>query len=205
MTVAIPLVEEAAAGGAAAGEGAAATEGTSTLGGKSVTERTGITPKRPASPRQSPRPAQSGRKGQGSSNQSGGKGGKGGKSRGFPKGKITGGKGTAAHKLVIAEFILCVILIGLTPIIMRQPGENGHLYVPNDFIRLTAVCLLFFVLALLSNSPRSSRFAAAFGGLVTLGVLFNANQAILAIGNIFTNANAHGGAVLTAEAGTKTL
>lgn len=87
--------------------------------------------------------------------------------------------------MVIAEFILCVILIGMSPILTRPPGSSGHLYVANDFLRLTGVCLLFFILALLSNQPTSARFAAAFGGLVTLGAVVNANKAILAIATLF--------------------
>lgn len=112
------------------------------------------------------------------------------------------GKGSAAHKLVVAEFIFCVVLIGITPILMRQPGADGHLYVPNDFVRLTAVSLLFFILALLSNSPTTSRFAAAFGGLVTLGVAFNATQSFRAIANLFINAGTNKGGVQPATAGT---
>lgn len=95
------------------------------------------------------------------------------------------GKGSGAHRLVIAEFIACVVLIGASPLLTRQ-STNGHLYVANDFLRLSGVCLLFFILALMSNSPQMSRFAAAFGGLVTLGALYNANAAIVAIAELFT-------------------
>lgn len=110
-------------------------------------------------------------------------------------------KGGAAHKLVIAEFIICVVLIGITPILMRSP-TNGHIYVPNDFVRLSAVCLLFFVLALLANSPQTSRFAAAFGALVTLGVAFNASQSLTAIGNVFGAAKSTSGLIDRPAEGT---
>lgn len=98
--------------------------------------------------------------------------------------KLGGAGGTGAHKLVVAEFILVIILIGISPIMTRKPS-GGHLYLANDFVRLTAACLLFFVLGLASNNPRSSRFAAAFGGLVTLGVMFNSLGAITAMANLF--------------------
>lgn len=109
----------------------------------------------------------------------------------------------SAHRIVSAEFALCVVLVGVTPIVMRNP-ENGHVYIPNDFVRLSAVCLLFFVLALLSNNPRSSRFAAAFGGLVTLGVVYNCAQSLNAIGSIFVNSAKNKGVVATAAEGTET-
>lgn len=122
----------------------------------------------------------------------------------FKPPKITGSGGSGAHNLVVGEFVLCVVLIGATPILMRQP-QNGHLYIPNDFVRLSAVSALFFVLALLANGEKGARFAAAFGGLVTLGVLYNAAGSIKAIGNIFANAQASGGQPKTAAAGTEAV
>lgn len=102
----------------------------------------------------------------------------------------SGSKGGGAHRVVIAEFIACIVIIGASPILTRPPGSSGHLYVANDFLRLSGVCLLFFILALMSNNPRTARFAAAFGGLVTLGALVNANKALIAIAEIFAP---HGG------------
>lgn len=92
--------------------------------------------------------------------------------------------GSGAHKLVIAEFVLVILLIGISPIMTRKPA-GGHVYLAGDFVRLTAACLLFFVLALAANNPRSARFAAAFGGLVTLGVAFNSLGALRATANLF--------------------
>lgn len=138
----------------------------------------------------------------------GGQGGKGGKKGGgalpgfkAPKG-LTGG--STAHKLVVAEFILVVFLIGFTPLLSRKSKDGKHLYVANDFVRLTAACLLFFILALLANGKQSAKFAAAFGGLVALGTLFNANTGFQALAKIFTNAGTKGGSELqTAAAETK--
>lgn len=98
-----------------------------------------------------------------------------------------GGK-SPAHRVVIAEFIACVVLIGITPILTRKTDGTTHLYVANDFIRLSAVCLLFFLLLLLSNNPSTSRIAAAFGGLVTLGALYNASQFLTVLANLFVSA-----------------
>lgn len=115
-----------------------------------------------------------------------------------------GGESGSAHKIVVAEFVLCVVLVGLTPVLMRNPN-NGHVYIPNDFVRLSAVCVVFFVLALLSNTPKASKVAAMFGALVTLGVIYNASQSLSAIGSIFVNAQKNKGNVTTASAGTATF
>lgn len=188
----VPLAAEAI--GDVASASAASGEGTAALGSRSITQRTGVAPSRPRPPARTSSPAtappastrtgtggQAGR-GRGSGRRSSG---------GFTGPKLTG-KGTGAHRLVIAEFLLCVVLIGLSPVLVRPPGSDGHLYVANDFIRLSAVCLLFFVLALLSNQPNTARWAAAFGALVTLGTLFNTSQAITALGSIFTASTARG-------------
>lgn len=121
----------------------------------------------------------------------------------LPKFPLSGASG-AAHKVVVGEFVVCVVLLGMTPI-MTRTVNNGQLYAAEDFVRLTAVCVLFFVLALFANNPRSARIAAAFGALVTLGVLYNASQTLTALGNIFTNASAKKGGVSPASAGTKSV
>jgi hypothetical protein len=108
-----------------------------------------------------------------------------------------------AHRVVAAEFVLCVVLVGIGPILIRKP-KNGHLYQANDFVRLSALSLLFFVLALMSNTPRSARLAAAFGGLVTLGVVYNASAPLAAVGGVFVNSTKTKGAVATAAEGTET-
>lgn len=110
----------------------------------------------------------------------------------------------SAHRIVAAEFALCVVLVGMSPVVMRNP-TNGHVYVPNDFVRLSAVALVFFVLALMSNNARGSRIAAAFGALVTLGVLYNASSSLTALGSIFVNSTKNKGAVSTAAEGTATF
>jgi hypothetical protein len=210
MTMALPIAAEAAgglvgAGGAAAGTGAAgagAAAGAEGAGGaavrsaagrQSVTARTGVKPTSPKTP--ADKPPASGRTGKGSASSSASdsakskKGPDRGRSLKIPKfSGLKGGSG--AHKLVIAEFILCVVLIGIAPILVRPPAPDGsgreHVYLANDFVRLSATCLLFFVLALMANQPRSAKFAAAFGGLVVLGAAFNANKAFIAVSSLFT-------------------
>lgn len=206
----------AAAGAGAAGEGAGAVRGAAA--DRSITGRTGVTPPKPkatspAGGRPAGKPAagesapESGRKGNGAPD----KKGSGGKSqqRKIKMPKYSGIKGSgAAHKIVIAEFILCIVLIGAAPILVRPPGKDSggkaHLYVANDFLRLTATCLLFFVLALLANEPRSAKFAAAFGGLVTLGAVYNANKAFISLAALFPTKTAASSAAATGAASAAT-
>lgn len=112
------------------------------------------------------------------------------------------GSGAGSRGVIVAEFAACVVLIGITPVVMRKPDQDGHLYVPNDFVRLTAVSLVFFVLALAANTPKAARASAAFGVLVLLGTAFNARQSFAAIGKIFTATGKPGGATASAKAGT---
>lgn len=189
MTLAIAaegVGELAGAGaGTAAGAGRAA-------GSRSVTERTGVAPTRPraASGIRPSSPPAAARTGQGSTSSSASRSKGGGGRLSFPKISTGKGTGATAHRVVIAEFVACLVLIGVMPILVRPPasdsGGNPHVYVANDLLRLSATCLLFFILALLSNQPRSARFAAAFGGLVTLGAAFNANQAFVALAALLT-------------------
>lgn len=184
----------------AADLGSVVSRRTARLPSTSITQRTGVTPTTPRPPTDTDRPPATSRRATGSSRRASGS-----RRTGFPRPPATlslGGHG-GAHKAVIAEFILVIVLIGLTPILIRQPDESGHLYVPNDFIRLSAACLLFFVLALASNHPQSARFAAAFGGLVTLGVVFNSWRTLYAIGSLFADAG-HGTAQ-AAQAGDRSL
>lgn len=199
MAVLIPeaatVIGSTVEGGAAA-EGAAASGGTTASGVASKLRGGSPKPAEPAGPRGAATPASSKKKSTGSKKK--GKGG--GAFGGFATPKLS--KSSNAHRLVIAEFILVIFLIGFTPILTRKSEDGKHLYVANDFVRLSAACLTFFVLALLSNSPRSSRFAAAFGGLIALGTLFNANAGLAVIAKLFGNAGTKGGKISTADEGT---
>jgi hypothetical protein len=84
------------------------------------------------------------------------------------------------HRWVMAEFIACVILVGLTPLIKAPQDAEGNDLAPEDslfganaLIRLTAISVVFLILSLLSNNEKSGKFASAFGGLVLAGLLVN--------------------------------
>lgn len=76
--------------------------------------------------------------------------------------------------MMIAEFIVCVILLGLSPL-AKGRGEMG----PVRFMkRGTATCGLFIVLGLLSSAGKgAARAAAMFGALVTLVLLVDQREA----------------------------
>lgn len=92
--------------------------------------------------------------------------------------------GKSYHRAVLAEFIICVILV-LLGAILTPRVKNGVLEFVHVLVQLSAVCFVFFVLALLGAGKSTGKVAAAFGGLITLGVLLNSSGAILEIGKIF--------------------
>ena len=97
------------------------------------------------------------------------------------------------HRWVMAEFIACVVLVGLTPLIKNPQDAEGNDLAPEDalfgakaLIRITALSVVFVILALLSNNEKSGKFASAFGGLVLAGVLINTSPDIWTkIGSLF--------------------
>lgn len=111
-------------------------------------------------------------------------------------------KGTAGsyHRMILAEFVLCLLLAVLGGILNPRKSKDGIISFVHVLVQLTAICLLFFILALLSSGERVGKVAAAFGGLVTLGVLLNSTPAIKAIGKIFAPGSGTG-----ASAGTGIL
>lgn len=84
------------------------------------------------------------------------------------------------HRWIMAEFILAVVLVGASPF-LRPGGLAGKAEkdiqpvssLAGPVIRLTAVSLIYFILALMAQGPTSGKIAAAFGGLVLLGTAFN--------------------------------
>jgi hypothetical protein len=92
---------------------------------------------------------------------------------------------TTYHRWVMAEFIGCVVLTGMTPLLDEPKDVEGQgittqaaLFGADALLRLTALCVVFFILALLSNHEKSGKFAASFGGLITAGILVNTSPAL---------------------------
>lgn len=97
------------------------------------------------------------------------------------------------HRWVMAEFVGCIVLVGLTPLLNEPKDANGQpaatadvLFGADALVRLSALCVVFFILSLLSNQEKSGKFAAAFGGLIMTGILVNTSPAMWKqIGSLF--------------------
>lgn len=77
------------------------------------------------------------------------------------------------RRMLIAEFIVCVMILGLSPL-AKGSGEMG----PVRFMkRGSATCALFIILGLLSSAGRgAARASAMFGALVTLVLLVDQRE-----------------------------
>src|SRR5260370_1382181 len=74
--------------------------------------------------------------------------------------RYAGGGGTP-RKLLVAEFLCCVVVVGLSPLGGKHKGEGFATYAK----RGAAVMALFFILALISAGGKGpAKVAAAFGG-----------------------------------------
>jgi hypothetical protein len=100
------------------------------------------------------------------------------------------------HRVVIAEFIVCVLLVGASPFLTPRTDKSksaaeeataalSAVSLAGPLVRLTALCIVFFSLALLSTGQKTGKIAAALGALVTLGVLLNATDMFTAISQAF--------------------
>ena len=86
----------------------------------------------------------------------------------------------AWQRFILAEFLACLVMIAASMILIPATGQGqgsegagaGRSYA-RELVQLTAVCLLFFILALAGGGARTGKVAAAFGGLVTLGVAWH--------------------------------
>lgn len=89
--------------------------------------------------------------------------------------KIFGGKGKlqpgAPGRLVLVEFLVCFVVLGLGTIVAPEGKKNAgaaHLAVKGS-----ALALLFFILALMAGGGgKAAKAADALGGLVTAAYVF---------------------------------
>lgn len=91
-----------------------------------------------------------------------------------PKGSLLRGAGGPHRKWLIAEFLICTMLLALSPL-AKKPGEMG----PVRFMkRGSATCGFFIILGLVSAGGKGAAKAAAmFGALVTLVLLVDQREA----------------------------
>ena len=86
--------------------------------------------------------------------------------------------GTSAVKLLKAEFVLCMVILGLSPL-ADQSGEEGL----KDALKRCAACMgVFFLLGLVSaGGPRPAKAAAGFGGLMTIALALSSRDVFGAV------------------------
>lgn len=89
--------------------------------------------------------------------------------------------GKTYHRFVLAEFIACVAMVVASIVLVpAQDSAQGSGTAARSFakelVQLTALCIVFFVLALMASGAKTGKIAAAFGGLVTLGVAWNLSE-----------------------------
>lgn len=94
-----------------------------------------------------------------------------------------------ARRVIVAEFLVCMVVIALSPLTDRKKDE-----LPTTFMRrMTAVMALFFILGLLSSGGRATaRFAAGFGGLVTVALVVSNRDLFMKIGSLMGSTTAQG-------------
>lgn len=86
--------------------------------------------------------------------------------------RILSGSSGKYRRLLIGEFIVCVLLLGLSPLARDNVS-------PLRFMkRGSATCAFFIVLGLVSSfGPGSAKASAAFGGLATVALLVDQREA----------------------------
>ena len=112
--------------------------------------------------------------------------------------------GVGWHRVVMAEFLFAILVLVLAPILTPdQSGSSKGFFKAADIVRMTAVCLVYFILALMSNGQKLGKAAAAFGGLVLTGIVINnatgTESIFAAIASIFSSAFGANNASLTTE------
>jgi hypothetical protein len=88
-----------------------------------------------------------------------------------------------AHRLLVAEFVICIIVLAFTPLTATEP------IAAKDWMkRGTAMCGLFLVLGLMgAGSAAMARVSAAFGGLVTVALLVDQRSIFVKIAERFNS------------------
>jgi hypothetical protein len=99
---------------------------------------------------------------------------------------------TGYTRWVLVEFIVTLLVVASHPFLAPRKGQEvspatKSLAMP--LVRLTAVCLIYFVLALMASGPRAGKVAAAFGGLVMVGTIMNATDSMATITTMMRTAD----------------
>ena len=168
MAAVIPEAAEAVTEGSAAVESAGAGGAAKSAGGLRTPAAGPKAPKLPA--------AGGGQKGRGERFRQQGR--QQGRKTGKQLGKAKAPGDRRYQPVILAEFLLAVLVITISPVARggspeAQAKGSPSPYSVGDVKQLTAVGFVYFLLALLSGSKRYGRATAWFGGLVLLAVGLN--------------------------------
>jgi hypothetical protein len=113
-----------------------------------------------------------------------------------------GGKVAAGNRLLLAEFVICLTILGLGTII--APSGTNQASVSRLMVKSSAFAGIFLILALTAaTGPKASKAAAGLGGLVTVAYVVTSPDAIAIfkwLGGGFSTLASSGGTTAT-EAG----
>jgi hypothetical protein len=173
MTVVIPEIAEAAEAAADTGAAAQSASGAKAAS-KGASSSKASVPGQPTT--KSPIKSPSSRKGNGQSGKRATGSRKKGRGRsikvdGFSKSLNKPIKGSFVAP-VAAEFLLAVVLIWFSAM-SGAASDSYEVVMSKTLVRLTTMCGIFFILALLTTSQKAGKFAVAVGALIDVGILFN--------------------------------
>jgi hypothetical protein len=109
------------------------------------------------------------------------------------------------HRVILAEFLACLMLVVASIILVpaqtasEGAGDSTRSFA-KELVQITAICIVFFVLALMASGAKTGKVASAFGGLVTLGVAWNASGVFSALAKAIGPAKAKTAAASSASA-----
>lgn len=88
------------------------------------------------------------------------------------------GKGSGARKTLVTEFVICSIILALSPLSKKHGTDSVHQWL----MRGMGISGLFLVLGLTATaSDRAGRLAAATGAVITVALVVNDNDVFMAL------------------------
>lgn len=82
---------------------------------------------------------------------------------------------SGSRKLLTAEFVVCIVILGLGTLLAPQGSKDG---LPRAMVKFSGLSAVFFVLALASaGSKGAARTATAIGALMTTAYVFTSSDA----------------------------
>lgn len=113
-------------------------------------------------------------------------GGVGGGVKAHKENKAARTGGWSPHRVLIMEFVICMIILALYPI----QGDKNELKPGAWMKKGSAMCGLFLILGLIGSGGRgAAKVSAAFGGIVTLTLLVNERSVFTTLAKKFNSAN----------------